>query len=183
MEVEASAVPGCMHWRGALTLAMPLKVISSLAIRAPYLEVQPLFERQSKQKIETEWIGTVDIRKRMIAGETADAVIGSSGLIDDLIRAAALDSRTKIDIAKSGIGAAVKKGAKKPDIRTVDALKAALRAAKSIVYSSGPSGVYIAELLQRLGLDQELKAKAKQAPPGMLVGELVARGKFELCFQ
>jgi molybdate transport system substrate-binding protein len=162
---------------------MALKVMSSLAVKAVYIEVLPNFERQSKQKIETQWVGMADIRKRMVAGETVDAVIGSSGLIDDLIRIGALDSRTKVDLAKSGVGAAVRKGAKKPDIRSVDALKAALRAAKSIVYSSGPSGVYLAELFQRLGMEQELKGKAKQAPPGVLVGELVARGQFELCFQ
>src|SRR2546427_40827 len=140
---------------------MALKVMSSLAVKAVYLEVLPNFERQSKQQIETEWVGMADIRKRMLAGEIVDAVIGSSGLIEDLMRTGSLDSRTRVDIAKSGVGAAVRKGAKKPDIRSVDALKAALRAAKSIVYSSGPSGVYLAELVQRLGMDQELKAKSK----------------------
>jgi molybdate transport system substrate-binding protein len=77
----------------------------------------------------------------------------------------------------------VRKGAPKPDIGNVEALKKALRAARSIVYSSGPSGVYLAELFERLGLAAELKGKAVQAPPGVLVGELVAQGKFELCFQ
>src|SRR5204863_9189983 len=94
-----------------------------------------------------------------------------------------LDSRSRVDLVKSGIGAAVRSGAKKPNIATLDALKAALRAAKSIVYSSGPSGVYLAELFQRLGLQDELRAKATQAPPGVLVGERVAKGEFELCFQ
>ena len=160
-----------------------MKVLSSLAIKAAYLELAPAFERQSRQKLATEWAGTADIRKRMLAGETADAVIGPAALIDDLTRIGSLDSRSRIDLAKSGVGAAVRAGAPKPDIRSVEALKGALRAAKSIVYSSGPSGVYIAELLQRLGIADELKAKAKQAPPGVLVGELVARGQFELCFQ
>src|SRR2546428_9457392 len=162
---------------------MTMKVLSSLAIKAAYLELAPAFERQSRQKLATEWAGTADIRKRMLAGETADAVIGPAALIDDLTRIGSLDSRSRIDLAKSGVGAAVRAGAPKPDIRSVEALKGALRAAKSIVYSSGPSGVYIAELLQRLGIADELKAKAKQAPPGVLVGELVARGQFELCFQ
>src|SRR6185503_2155957 len=93
------------------------------------------------------------------------------------------DSRSRVDIAKSGVGAAVRTGARKPDIGNVDALKNALRGARSIVYSSGPSGIYLAELFQRLGMAEELKSKAVQAPPGALVGELVAEGKFELCFQ
>ena len=126
--------------RGALTLAMTVKVLSSLAIKAAYLELAPGFERQSKQKLDTQWAGTADIRKRMLAGETSDVVIGPAALIEDLIRIGSLDSRSRVDLAKSSIGAAVRAGARKPDIGSVEALKAALRAAKTIVYSSGPSG-------------------------------------------
>jgi molybdate transport system substrate-binding protein len=160
-----------------------MKVLASLAMKAAYLELVPAFGRHSKEKIDTEWAGMVDIRKRMLAGEAVDVVIGSSGLIEDLIRIGSLDSRSRVDLVKSGIGAAVRKGAKKPDIGSVDALKAALLAAESIVYSSGPSGVYLAELFQRLGIAEKLEAKAKQAPPGVLVAELVAKGEFALCFQ
>src|SRR4029078_42985 len=154
-----------------------------LAIKAVYLELAPAFQRQSKEKLDTQWVGMADIRKRMLAGKVCDVVIGSASLIEDLVAGGSLDSRSRVDIAKSGVGAAVRAGAKKPDIGNVDALKAALRAARSIVYSSGPSGVYLAELFQRLGIAEELKSKAKQAPAGVLVGEMVARGDFELCFQ
>ena len=160
-----------------------MKVLASLAMKAAYLELAPQYERLHKVKIDTEWAGMVDIRKRMLAGERVDAVIGSAALIDDLTRIGAVDSRSKVDLVKSGIGAAVRKGAKKPDLRSVDAFKAALLGAKSIVYSSGPSGVYLAELFQRLGIAEQLKGKATQAPPGVLVAELVANGQFELCFQ
>jgi molybdate transport system substrate-binding protein len=160
-----------------------MKVIASLAIRAAYLELVPAFQRQSKEKVDTEWVGMADIRKRMLAGEVTDVVMGSAGLIEDLINGGSLDSRSRLDLAKSEVGAAVRSGARKPDIGSVEALKSALRAAKSIVYSSGPSGIYLAELFQRLGIAAELASKAKQAPPGVLVGELVARGEFELCFQ
>ena len=160
-----------------------MNVMASLAIKAAYVELVPAFQRQSKVKVATQWVGMADIRKRMLAGEVADVVIGSAGLIEDLINGGSLDSRSRADLAKSEIGAAVRAGARKPDIGSVDALKSALRAAKSIVYSSGPSGVYLAELFQRLGLAAELKPKVRQAPPGTLVGQLVASGEFELCFQ
>jgi len=160
-----------------------VKVMASLAIKAAYLDLAPSFERQSRTKLDTEWVGMADIRKRMLAGEVADVVIGSAALIEDLVNGGSLDSRTRTDLAKSGVGAAVRSGARKPPLGSVEQLKAALRGAKSIVYSSGPSGVYLAELFERLGLAAELKAKAKQAPPGVLVGELVAKGEFELCFQ
>jgi len=160
-----------------------MNVIASVALKAVYLELLPAFQRQSKDKVETQWVGMADIRKRMLAGEVCDVVIGSASLIEDLVAGGSLDSRSRVDIAKSGVGAAVRTGARKPDIGNVDALKNALRGARSIVYSSGPSGIYLAELFQRLGMAEELKSKAVQAPPGALVGELVAEGKFELCFQ
>ena len=160
-----------------------MNVWASLAIRAAYQELLPAFVRSSKVKVDTQWVGMVDIRKRILAGELTDVVIGSAGLIEDLINGGNFDSRTRVDLAKAEVGAAVRSGARKPDIGSVEALKSALRAAKSIVYSSGPSGVYLAELFQRLGIAEELKSKARQAPPGVLVGELVARGDFELCFQ
>jgi molybdate transport system substrate-binding protein len=160
-----------------------MKVMASLAIKGAYLELLPAFERQSKKKVSTQWVGMADIRRHVLAGEVTDVVIGSAGLIEDLVHNGSLDSRSRVDLAKSAVGAAVRAGAPKPDLRTVDALKSALRAASSIVYSSGPSGVYLAELFQRFGIAEELKPKALQAPPGVLVGELVANGEFELCFQ
>jgi len=160
-----------------------MNVIASLAVKAAYLELVPPFERKSGEKIDTQWVGMADIRKRMLAGEVTDVVIGSAALIEDLVAAGSLDSRTRVDIAKSGVGAAVRAGARKPDLGSVEALKTALRAAQSVVYSSGPSGVYLADLFERLGMADELKSKATQAPPGVLVGELVARGEYELCFQ
>jgi molybdate transport system substrate-binding protein len=123
----------------------------------------------------------VNIRKRMQAGELTDAVIGSAALVEELVKAGSLDAASRVDLAKSGVGAAVRAGARKPDIGSLDALKRALREAQSIVYSSGPSGVYLAELFERLGIAGQIKAT--QAPPGELVGERVARGEFELCFQ
>src|SRR5262252_7366856 len=160
-----------------------MNVWASVAIKAAYLELLPGFVRASKVKVDTQWVGMADIRKRILAGEVTDVVIGSAALIEDLINGGNLDSRTRVDFAKSEVGAAVRSGARKPDISSVEALKSALRAARSIVISSGPSGVYLVELFQRLGLAEELKPKARQAAPGVLVGELVARGDFELCFQ
>ena len=160
-----------------------MNVWSSVAIKAAYLELLPAFERSNKVKVDTQWVGMADIRKRVLAGEVTDVVIGSAGLIEDLVASGNFDSRTRVDFAKSEVGAAVRAGARKPDIGSVEALKSALRAARSIVISSGPSGVYLVELFQRLGLAEELKPKARQAAPGVLVGELVARGEFELCFQ
>lgn len=160
-----------------------MKVLSSLAIRAAYSELAPQFEKLRGCRLDTEWVGMVDIRKRMHAGEAADLVIGSAALIDELIHAGKLRAGSRVDLVKSGVGMAVKKGAPKPDISSVEAFTRSLRAAKSIVYSSGPSGVYLAGLFERLGIAAELKDRMLQTPPGALVGELAARGEKEIAFQ
>jgi len=151
-----------------------MKVIASLPLKAPWNELG---------LGPAEWVGINDIRKRMLAGEAADAVIGSAALVDELIAAGAVQQGSRTDLVKSGAGVAVKKGAPRPDIGTSEALYRALRGAKSIVYSSGPSGVYLAELFKRNGLAEELKGRLRQTPPGTFVGELVARGEADICFQ
>jgi molybdate transport system substrate-binding protein len=160
-----------------------VKVLSSLAIKAAYLELVPQFEKSAGHKVRTEWVGMADIRKRVKAGENADVIIGSRSLVEELIEAGKLAKGSALDLVKSGVGAAVRHGAPKPDISSVEAVKRAMRAAKSVVYSSGPSGVYLAQLFQRWGLADELKGRLTQTPPGVLVGELVARGEMELAFQ
>ncbi|MGQ0653711.1 MAG: molybdate ABC transporter substrate-binding protein [Betaproteobacteria bacterium] len=151
-----------------------MKVIASLPLKAAYdeLGLGP-----------AEWVGINDIRRRMLAGEAADAVIGTAALIDELIAAGAVQEGSRADLVKSGAGVAVKKGAPRPDLGSSEALYRALRAAGSIVYSSGPSGVYLAELFKRNGLAEELKGRLRQTPSGTLVGELVARGEADICFQ
>lgn len=160
-----------------------MKIIASLPLKAAYKELGPKFESAHGAKASAEWVGINDIRKRMLAGEQADGVIGSAALIDELIAAGALQAGSRIDLVKSGAGVAVKKGAPRPDIGSTESLYRAVRAAKSIVYSSGPSGVYLGELFRKNGLAAELKDRWRQAPPGTFVGELVARGEAELCFQ
>src|SRR4051794_17172208 len=105
-----------------------MKILSSLAIKAGYLEIAPQYQRAKKVELKTEWVGMADIRKRMLAGESADLVIGSAGLIDELTQAGKIARGSRVDLVKSGVGVAVKKGAPKPDISSVDALVRALRA-------------------------------------------------------
>lgn len=155
--------------------------MSSVAVKGAYLELVPLFEKRTGSPVQTQWVGMTDIRRRMQAGEAVDVVIGSAALIEELARGAIVGD--PVILAKSGVGAAVRAGAPRPDIGSVEALKRALTGAKSIVYSSGPSGVYLAGLFQRLGIAEQLKDTAKQLPPGVLVAEAVARGEAELCFQ
>jgi molybdate transport system substrate-binding protein len=159
-----------------------IRVLASIALKGIYLELAPQFEKASRCKLVTEWAGTDPILKRMQAGESTDLVIAPAKLIDTLIASGKI-AGGRVDIARSGVGVAVSRGAPRPDIGTSESLRRALLDAKSIAYSSGPSGVYLAGLFERMGIAEGLRAKVTQTPPGTFVGELVARGEAEIGFQ
>ena len=160
--------------------AAEIKVIASNAVREPYRELVPVFEKATGHKVTIDWGGTVDIVKRISAGEVADLVIIPAARIDDFVKQGKLKDR--IDLARSGVGVAVRAGAPRPDISSPDALKRALLAAKSIVLSSGPSSLYLPTLFQNMGIADQLKPKIIQIGPGLPVGETVARGEGEIGF-
>ncbi len=160
-----------------------VKVISSAAVKETYLELVPQFEKASGHKVVTIWSGTADMMKRLKEGESADLVIIGSNSLDELIKLGKIEPGSRIDFVKSGVGVAVRAGVPKPDISSGDAVKRALLAANSIGYSSGPSGVYLDGLFQRMGIADQLKPKLKVPPSGASVGEMVARGEVEIGFQ
>jgi molybdate transport system substrate-binding protein len=160
-----------------------IKVLSSIATREAYLELVPQFESASGHKVSTTWAGTTAIMQRMAAGETYDLVMISSTELDELIRQGKIVSRSRVDLAKSGIGIAVKAGAKRPDVGSAEALKKALLAASTVGYTSGPSGVYMGSLVERMGIAAEVKAKFRSVPSGGTIGTIVASGDCEIGFQ
>jgi molybdate transport system substrate-binding protein len=160
-----------------------LKVLSSNGIKEAYLEFIPLFERTTGHKVTTLWAGMIDIFKRTAAGETYDLVIVVGTALDELIKQGKIVAATRADLVTSGVGVAVPIGAAKPDLSSRDSVKSALLSAKSIAFSSGPSGVYLTELFERLGIAAAVKEKIKQSPPGTPVGQLISQGDAELGFQ
>ena len=178
----AAALAGTLIGTG-MTQAADINVLASNALKEAYLELVPGFEKATEHKVATTWAGTNDIKKRMAAGETYDLVIMAGPALDELVKQGKIVPGSRVDLAKSGVGVAVRAGAPKPDISSGDALKRALLAAKSIAYSSGPSGVYMEGLFRRLGIADEIKPKLKQTQPGNPVGEVIARGEAEIGFQ
>jgi len=160
-----------------------IKVLASGAIKEAYLELIPQFEKSSEHKVATTWAGTVDIKKRMAAGEVFDLVIVARPELDAFIQEGKVVRGSRADLVRSGVGVAVRAGAPKPDIGSGEALKKALLAAESIGYSTGPSGVYLASLFERMGIADQVKPKLKQTPPGVLVGSIIASGEAEIGFQ
>ena len=160
-----------------------LKVIASAAVKETYRELVPEFEKASNDKVVTIWSGTADIMKRVKAGESADLIIVGSNSIDELISLGKIAPDSRVSLMKSGVGVAIRAGMPRPEIGSSEALKQVLLSAKSIAYSTGPSGVYLDALFQRMGITDELKPKLKRPPSGASVGEMVARGEADIGFQ
>jgi molybdate transport system substrate-binding protein len=163
--------------------AAEIQVLASNATKEAYLELVPQFEQTTGHKVTTTWSGTVDIKKRLAAGETYDVLIMAGPEIDEFIKQGKIVAGSRVDLAKSGVGVAVRAGAPKPDISSADGLKAALLSAKSIGYSQGPSGTYLVGLFQRMGIADAIRDKVKVSKVGQPVGNLIASGEAEIGFQ
>lgn len=154
-----------------------------MATRQVLTELVSAFERQSGCAAVIEAVGGVDAAKRVQAGEVFDVVVLASDAIDKLIASGHLQAGSKLDLVRSGVAACVRAGAPLPQIDSEDAVKQAVLAARSISCSTGPSGVALARLFERWGIAAEIQGRMVQAPPGVPVGMLVARGEVELGFQ
>jgi molybdate transport system substrate-binding protein len=166
--------------QATLSSTAGITMIASNAVREPCGELLPAFENSAGHTVTVSWGGTVDIVKRVESGEVADIVIIPAACIDDLIAKGLIAIR--IDLVRSGVGVAARAGVPKPDVSSVAALKSALKAAQSIVLSSGPSSVYMPALFAKLGIAADIKPKIIQIAPGLGVGATLARGKGEIGF-
>ena len=162
----------------------PLAVISSMATKALLTELVAEFQRlHPGRAVALESVGGVDTARRVTAGEALDAVVLGSDAIDQLIASGHVRAGSRVDIVRSGVAIAVRAGAPRPDTGSEAALKAAVLAARSVGYSTGPSGVALARLFERWGIADQVRAKLVTPPPGTPVGALIASGEVELGFQ
>lgn len=162
----------------------PLAVISSMATKALLTELLAEFQRlHPGRAVALESVGGVDAARRVTAGEALDAVVLGSDAIDQLIASGHVRAGSRVDIVRSGVAIAVRAGAPRPDTGSEAALKAAVLAARSVGYSTGPSGVALARLFERWGIADQVRAKLVTPPPGTPVGALIASGEVELGFQ
>ncbi|TCP20391.1 extracellular solute-binding protein [Simplicispira metamorpha] len=157
--------------------------ISSMATRQVLAELVDGFAQQSGTHVAIESVGGVDAAKRVQAGEAFDVVILASDAIARLLAAGQLLPGSQVDWVQSGVAVAVPAGAPLPDLRTEDAVRQAVLAAPSISLSTGPSGVALSQLFARWGIADQIAPRMVQAPPGVPVGALVARGEVALGFQ
>src|SRR5580692_8936922 len=159
-----------------------INVISGGAMRRFLTEALPLFEAATGHQISIQFGLTRDMQAAIEAGAAFDLALLPRSAIDALVRADKIAAGTATDIVRSLVGVMVRTGTAEPDIGSVESFKTVLRKARAISYSKGPSGLYVAELLQRLGLTEEMKDKTIFAI-GRPVGEVVASGEAEIGMQ
>ncbi len=162
--------------------AAEIKMIASNAVKEAYLQLVPQYEKASGNHVSVDWVGTDDVVRRIGGGEVADVVIAPSFTIDNLIRDGKLAQGSRVDVAHSIIGVALRPGAPKPDLSSGEGLKKSLLAAKSIIISGGPSGTYLTALFQNMGIADAIKGKTRRLGPGESPGVAVARGEGDIGF-
>jgi molybdate transport system substrate-binding protein len=185
VKIRAMAAAGglLMGSVGTAAQAAEIKVLTSVALTSALNEIAPKYEQATGNKLDIGYSLIADIRKRILAGETADVIILSRPVMDELQKQDKFAAGSIQNIAGTPVALAVRAGAPKPDISTVDALKQTLLAAKAIVYSDpakgGASGVYFARVVDKLGLTEQLKPKTILVP-GAQAADVVAKGEADI---
>jgi molybdate transport system substrate-binding protein len=175
-------------WLACAADAAEIRVMISGGLTAAFNTLVPEYERQTGNKVLVAYgpsMGTTvnAIPVRLERGEPADVLIMVGYALGDLITKGKVIADSRVDLVKSPIGVAVKAGAARPDLSSAETLRRALLAARSVAYSDSASGVYVStEMFKKLGIEDEMKAKAKMIP-ATPVGEIVAKGEAEIGFQ
>ena len=161
-----------------------MEILCTNGVKSVMLDLLPAFERARSTKLAVTWGSTNALVKDLGSGAGGDVAILTAEAIDELVNRGKAVAGSRVDLARSGIGVAVRKGAKRPDITSPDALKRALLAAKSLAHSkTGQSGIYFPTVLARLGIAEQMKSKIVMPDAGTPVGEVVAKGDAEIGIQ
>ncbi len=169
-------------------MADDFRVMTSGAFTAAHLELIPQLERLTKKTIVTAstsvGTGESSIHNRLKRGEVVDVVIVADALLRQFIDEGLVLAAGHAPVARSSIGMAVRAGAPRPDISSVDALRRTFLQSKSVAYSASVSGQYLTtELYQRLGIADQMMSRSRAIGGGERTGAVVARGEAEIAFQ
>lgn len=177
----------CLLYAGGASAQQQIKVMTSGAFTAAYKAILPEFKHKTHYDVVTSYGASMggapdSIPMRIAKGEPVDVVILARSALDQLVKDGKVLPDSCVDLVRSRIGVAVRAGAPKPDISSVDALKKTLLAAKSVGYSDSASGVYLStQLFPQLGIGDQVLPKSKRIPGS--VGAAIARGEAEIGFQ
>jgi molybdate transport system substrate-binding protein len=160
-----------------------VRVLSTLALKGAISALAGRYQAAASARIDADFAPTLALLDRLKAGETADVVILTREGLDGLAREGVVVAESCVDLARSWVGIAVRAGAPHPDIATPAALRAALLGARSVAYSRlGASGIFFAQLIERIGIAAEINAKACIVPQGFTAERLLS-GEADLAVQ
>jgi molybdate transport system substrate-binding protein len=167
----------------AQAVAADIAVLATGATKEIILEIISEFEKGYGHKVVTTWTGTEGIRKRIGEGEVYDLIVVGAPVVDTFIQQGKIAPESRTKLMNSAVGVAVRAGAPKPDIGSPAAVRNALLTAKSIGYSTGPSGDHVVSLIERFGITDQVKPKLRQVPTGARMETIIATGETEIGFQ
>jgi molybdate transport system substrate-binding protein len=160
--------------------AAELKVLSGNGGRVAVAELSARFEKETGHKVTIDFAVNPQVRKRVLEGEAFDVAVLNPPVLDELIKAGKVKGDTRTVIGRIGIGVGIKQGAPRPDLSTAEGFKKALLAAKKVAYpEEGASGIYFANLVKRLGIEEEMKSRLMPMP-GEYNVEVVADGQADM---
>jgi molybdate transport system substrate-binding protein len=160
-----------------------VRVLSTLALKGAIRALAGRYEAATGERIDADFAPTLALLERLRSGEAADVVILTRQALDDLVTKGSVVAESCVDLARSYVGVAVKAGASHPDIASPEALRATLLSARSVAYSRlGASGIFFAQLIERMGIAPEINAKACIIPQGFTAERLLT-GEAELAVQ
>jgi len=176
----AALVALALMQQGGPAQSAEIRVFSSAAPRGVFRDLVPDFERRTGHRLLINYEFAADLKRRIEAGDPFDVAILPPDLADELVHRGTLAAGSRVDLGRTGIGVAVRRGAPKPDISTVDAFRRALLEVPTVAYANGgTTGAHFANILARLGIAQDMKEKLRPYPSGGAV-EAVARGEADL---
>ncbi len=163
--------------------AAGLAVVAPNAVKEALVDIASKFEKETGRPVKFTWGGSEAITRRIAEGEVFDVVVSTAPSVGRMVDDGKVDGASRIDFSRSAVGVAARPGLPRPDLSTVDGLRAALLGAQSVAISSGASGRHLEQVFQQLGIAQQLKGRIVQPPSGAQIGEMLARGEADLGFQ
>lgn len=168
---------------GFTARAAEIKVLSAAAVQEALTELAPQFEKANGHKLTVTWSSSAMIRKQVAEGAKFDLIITSAPDIEKFIAGQYVTPGSSVSIGRTGVAVAIKDAGNKPDVSSPDKLKKAILEARAIAYSTGASGQYVLQMIDRMGILDAVKPKLKEAPPGTRVATLLVDGTADLGFQ
>jgi molybdate transport system substrate-binding protein len=169
----------------ASAMAAEIRMVSAMALHATWLELMPQYEKATGDKVTLIWSPGLEVAHKVEAGEKADIAVLAAAGVDDLIRKGLLADGSRVPLANSLIGVAIRPGAPRPDLTSTETFRKSLLDAKSIAMSAGTSSIYLRKLFDRMGIGRQMQAKLYRAPDGHNenVANVLRRGDADLGFQ